>query len=153
MSLKGYYQNGYVTHDLDRAIALFASDFGLGEFSRFDIDLMLETPAGPRDASVRVGTAWAGKLQVELIQPVAGYIDPYVNALPADRNDAVPRFHHVAVRRESVADMRLEVERLGLPLMFETAGAGINSTFIDTRARLGHHLELVCAQFYAPAVH
>lgn len=145
MSLQGYYQNGYVTHDIDRAMELTGPAFGLGPFSAFDIDMVLRTPAGDKPSRIRVATAWAGGLQVELIQPVSGYIDPYLGALPTDRDDAVPRLHHVAVRRDDLAAMRAEALGLGLPLAFESGGAGIDCVFIDARGRLGHFLEFVTA--------
>lgn len=143
--LQGCYQNGYVTRDLDRAIDLVASRFGLGDFSRFEVELPLRTPEGPKTACVRVATAWVDRLQVELIEPVSGHIGVYRRVLPEDLDDAVPRFHHVAVRRESEEEMRRDVARLGLPLVFENEGAGISCMFVDARSHLGHHLELVCA--------
>lgn len=143
--MKGLYQVGYVTRDIERAIELVGSDFDLSTFSHFDVDLQLQTPSGPQVASVRVGTAWAGPMQIELIQPLSGHVGVYLDALPADRRDPTPRFHHLAVRRESVAEMQREVARLGLPLVFETAGAGISSVFVDARARFGHYLEFVAA--------
>lgn len=145
MSLLGYYQNGYVTQDLDRAIALIGPEFGAGAFTRFDVELVLQTPAGEKTAAMRVATAWAGRLQLELIQPLSGYVDPYVNALPGDENDAVPRFHHAAVRRDDLDQMRSEVAALDLPVAFETSGNGITSILVDARRRIGHHLEFVCA--------
>lgn len=145
MSLRGYYQNGYVTNDLDRAIALIGPDFGVGEFSPFDVDLVLQTPVGEKSASMRVATAWAGRLQLELIQPLSGHVDIYRNALPADMSDAVSCFHHVAVRRDDLDQMRSEVAALALPVAFETSGNGITSILVDARQRIGHHLEFVCA--------
>lgn len=145
MSLKGLYQLGYVTHDLERGIASMASGMGLSEFSQFDVELPLETPEGKKTASVRVATAWAGPLQVEIIQPVSGYIDLYAAELPADPSDATPRFHHVAVRHESTSEMKADAASMGLPMVFETEGAGITSMFVDARERLGHYIELVSA--------
>ena len=145
MPLLGHYQNAYVTHDLDRAMALTGPSFGLGPFSAFDVEMSLKTSAGDKLSRVRVATAWAGGLQVELIQPVSGYIDPYLHALPADQGDAVPRLHHVAMRRDDMQAMRLEAESLGLPIAFESESVGIGCIFIDARARLGHFLEFVTA--------
>lgn len=145
MSFRGYFQNGYVTRDLDRALDLVASQFGLGDFSRMDLELPLITPNGAKTACLRVATAWADRLQLELIEPVSGHVDHYLRVLPEDVADATPRFHHVAVRRESEQEMRRDVARLGLPVVFETEGAGIHCMFVDARPHLGHHLELVCA--------
>lgn len=145
MSLRGVYQVGYVTHDIDQAIALMGNGLGLSDFSRFDLPLQLQTPDGEKTANVRVATAWAGATQIELIQPLSGHVDVYVAGLPEDPADPTPRFHHLAVRRESLEEMQREIAGLGLPIAFETGGAGINSAFIDTRSKLGHHLEFVCA--------
>ena len=145
MSLRGHYQNAYVTHDLDRAMELTGSLFGLGSFSAFDVDMVSKTPDGERSSRLRVATAWAGGCQVELIQPVSGYLAPYLPALPADRTDAVPRLHHIAVRRDDLAAMREEALSLGLPLAFESEGAGISCIFVDARARCGHFFEFVTA--------
>lgn len=146
IGLRGHFQNAYVTHDLDRAVDLVASRFGLGEFTRFEVELPLRTPDGPGTAVVRVATAWVDRLQVELVEPVSGHVDLYRQCLPEDRDDPTPRFHHVGVRRESEEAMRREVERLGLPFVFACSGAGMDCIFVDARACLGHHLELVSAR-------
>jgi hypothetical protein len=145
MSLKGHYQNGYVTHDLDRAMALAGPVFGLGPFTAFDVDMVLRTPAGEKASRLRVATAWAGGVQVELIQPISGHIEPYLDALPADRRDAAPRLHHIAVRRDDLAAMREEALGLGLPLAFESGGMGIDCIFLDAREHMGHFFEFVSA--------
>lgn len=145
MGLRGHFQNAYVTHDLDRAIDLVAPQFGLGAFTRFELELPLRTPDGPKTALLRVATAWVDRLQVELVQPISGHVDSYVLGLPGDADDPRPRFHHVGVRRENEEEMRRDAARLGLPIVFESGGAGVSCMFIDARARLGHHLELLCA--------
>lgn len=145
MSLQGFYQAGYVTRDLEHAIGLLGADFGLSDFSHFDVELPLRTAEGEKVAEVRVGTAWAGAMQVELIQPVSGHVDAYLAGLPADPDDLTPRLHHLAVRRESLEEIRKEIADLGLPFMFETSGAGISSFLIDARGRIGHYLEFVHA--------
>ena len=38
-----------------------------------------------------------------------------------------------------------EVAALGLPVIFETGGNGIASTFVDATSRVGHPVEFVCA--------
>jgi len=145
MSLQGFYQTGYVTRDLDRAIALLSDGFGFSAFTHFDVELELSTPGGQRTAAMRVGTAWAGAMQIELIQPLSGHVDAYVAGLPADESDPTPRLHHLAVRRDSLADTRRDVAALGLPVLFETTGNGVTSVFVDARSRIGHPLEFVCA--------
>lgn len=145
MALRGVYQTGYVTHNIERAIALVGADFGLSQFSHFEVELALQTPGGVKSACLHVGTAWAGAMQVELIQPISGYLDAYLAGLPEDPDDITPRFHHFAVRRESMDLLRRDVANLAMPTVFEAEAAGIASVFVDARARIGHHLEFVCA--------
>jgi Glyoxalase/Bleomycin resistance protein/Dioxygenase superfamily len=145
MSLNRFFQNAYVTRDLDRAIALCGPAMGIGDFAAMDYELVLRTPSGEKPAQLRVATGWNGAMQVELIQPVSGHVDPYIGGLPADPADFVPRWHHLAVRRDDPAALANEVAALGLPVIFETGGNGIASTFVDATARMGHPIEFVCA--------
>lgn len=145
MSLQGFFQTGYVTHDLDRATRHCAATFGVEEFSSMEIELPLKTPEGARQMLLRVATAWVGALQVELIQPLSGHVEAYRRGLPEDPDDFVPRFHHLAVRREDPDALMLEIAQLGQPVVFQTGGNGILSVFVDARALVGHHIEFVCA--------
>lgn len=144
MSLQGFYQTGYVTHDLERAIDLVDHGFGLSEFGHFEGELVLQGAFGERTVRLRVGTAWVGSHQIELIQPLSGFIEVYATNLPADPDDPTPCLHHIAVRRDDVEEMRRELASLGLPILFETGGSGLTVVYVDTRDRLGHYLELVC---------
>lgn len=145
MGLQGLYQIGYVTRDIDRAIAVMSQGFGFSDFSRFDMPLVLQTPTGARDVELRVATAWAGMTQIELIEPVSGYVDVYAERLPVAMDDATPQFHHMAVRRESPDEIARDIAALGLAPAIETSGGGLYSTLVDTRAKLGHYLEFVWA--------
>lgn len=44
MALRGIYQTGYVTRNIERAIPLVGAGFGLSEFSHFEGELALQTP-------------------------------------------------------------------------------------------------------------
>ena len=145
MSFHGFFQNAYVTHDIERAIATCGPAMGIDGFVAMDFDLALRTPEGEKPARLRVATGWAGGLQIELIQPVSGFVDPYLGGLPADPADYVPRWHHLAVRRDDPETLRREVAALGLPVIFETGGNGIESVFVDATTRVGHPIEFVCA--------
>lgn len=145
MTFRGFFQNAYVTHDIDRALAVCGPAMRLGDIAAYDYDLLLRTPEGERAVSLKVATGWVGGLQVELIQPVSGHIAPYAGGLPADRDDFVPRWHHLAVRRDDPDALTREVAALGLPVIFETGGNGIASTFVDATSLVGHAIEFVCA--------
>jgi hypothetical protein len=147
MFLRGHMQNAYVTHDLDKAMEMVGNRFGVENFQRFDPDMTVRTPAGDKHMVVRVAAFWAGGLNVEIIQPVSGFVEPYVNMLPADRTDATPRFHHISLRRDDEVEMRAEIARLGLPLAFEgpisitIAIPSIVFVYLDARQTLGHYVE------------
>jgi hypothetical protein len=145
MFLRGHYQNAYVTHDLDRAMALLTERYGVGDYIVFEPDMMLKTPSGVKPSKVRAALAWAGGLQLELIQPVSGFLDHYLPYLPADAADPVPRLHHIAVRRDDLDAMRAEIDQLGLPLAFEGEVPGLVFIYLDARESLGHFLEYVWA--------
>jgi Glyoxalase/Bleomycin resistance protein/Dioxygenase superfamily len=147
MFLRGHFQNAYVTHHLDKAMEIVAARYGVEKFDRFDPDMVVKTPKGHQPLVCRVASFWAGGLNIEIIEPVSGWVDHYAAMLPTDRTDAVPRFHHVSLRREDEAAMREEIARLGLPLAFEgpvsikNAIPSLVFVYLDARASLGHFVE------------
>lgn len=145
MFFKNHFQNAYVTHDLDRAMRLIDDRFGKVDWIVFDPEMVLQTPDGPRDSAVRAALGWKDGLQLELIQPVSGFLDHYLSALPADRSDPTPRFHHIAVRRDDEAAMRAEIEQLGFPVLFESSVPGLVFIYLDASATLGHAFEYIWA--------
>jgi hypothetical protein len=143
--LRGHYQNAYVTRDLDAAMGLIDARFGTVDWIVFAPDMVLQTPEGPKDSSVRAALGWQAGHQIELIEPVSGHLDHYLPYLPVDKADPTPRFHHIAVRRDDEAAMRAEIARLGLPLAFEGGVPGLIFVYLDARATLGHYFEYVWA--------
>jgi len=147
MFLRGHMQNAYVTHDLEKSMEIVAARFGIDKFDRFDPEMTVNTLEGEKPLVTRVASFWAGGLNVEIIEPVSGYVEHYHNMLPADVTDAVPRFHHISLRRDDEAAMREEIAQLGLPLAFEgplsIKGAVPSLVFIylDARKTLGHYVE------------
>lgn len=147
MFLRGHMQNAYVTHNLDKAMEIVADRFKVEKFDRFDPEMTVRTLQGEQPLVTRVASYWAGGLNIELIEPVSGYVDHYRSMMPDDRSDAVPRFHHISLRRDDEAQMRQEIAELGLPLAFE-GPASIKSAipslifiYLDGRASLGHYVE------------
>jgi len=145
MFLRNHFQNAYITHDLDKAMALVDDRFGRIDWIVFAPDMILQTPSGPRESSVRAALGWKDGLQIELIQPVSGHVDHYLPVLPADKSDYVPRFHHIAVRRDDEAAMREEIARLGFPLLFESSVPGLVFIYLDASQTLGHAFEYIWA--------
>ena len=143
MRLTGHYQNGYVTHDIEAGMEILARRFGLDAFSRYDADVMVDTPQGVQPLELRIAAGWAGGLNIELMQPVAGHVAPLTALLPEDRSDPVPRFHHIALRRDDLAAMRAEIAASGLELAYGGAPPGMHFAYLDARATLGHFIEMV----------
>lgn len=147
MFLRGHHQNAYVTHDLDRAMEMMSDRFGIEKFDRMNPDMVVKTPDGDKPMAVRVASTWVGGLNIEIIQPVSGYVDHYLALAPADRSDATPRFHHMSFRRDDEPAMRREIAELGLPLAFEgpvsikDAIPPLIFVYLDARQTLGHYIE------------
>jgi len=145
MILHGHYQNAYVTHDREAAMEMFAARYGVKDWITFDPELPMRTTDGERLQKVKVAAAWAGWMQIELIEPVSGYIEPFLHALPADKADPSPRFHHISLRRDDLEAMRAEADALGLPFVCEGGIPDIMYRYLDARSTLGHFLELLWA--------
>ena len=145
MFLQGHYQNAYVTHDIDKARDLLSERYGLEDWINFEMELPVRTPGGERQLGVKVGCAWAGSLQIELIEPVSGAVEPYLPYLPADESDFTPRFHHISLRRDNYDDMQAEIARLGLPFVCEGGIPDLLYTYVDGRGTFGHYVEFVWA--------
>ncbi len=149
MLLRGHMQNAYVTHDLDKAMEIVGDRFGVEDedFFRIDPVLTIKTPKGNQPMASRIASFWGGGLNIEIIEPVSGYVDDYLAMLPDDKTDAVPRFHHISLRRDDEAEMRLDIAALGLPFAFEgplTSEADIPPlifVYLDGRQTLGHYVE------------
>jgi hypothetical protein len=145
MFLRGHYQNAYVTHDLAKAMDLVGERYGLRDWLRFEMELPVKTPEAERSLGVKVACAWAGWLQIELIEPVSGAVEPYLPYLPADRSDPTPRFHHISLRRDDYAEMQAEIAQLGLPFVCEGGIPDLRYTYVDGRDTFGHYVEYVWA--------
>ena len=147
MLFRNHYQNGYVTRDMDSAKPMVSERFGVTEWVMFDpAEISVMTPPGPREYRTRMALGWSGGLQIELIEPLNDDTrELYSDALAPDAKDYVPRFHHVAVRRATLENLRSEIESLGLPLLMAGEVPGFHFYYVDYREQLGHHVELTWA--------
>jgi catechol 2,3-dioxygenase-like lactoylglutathione lyase family enzyme len=139
MFLENHYQNAYITRDLDQALDFFRSEYGFDDFKRYDVSYELKTPSARGTASVKLALGWIGKLQYELIEPVAGLIDVYNEGLP----DEYPlRFHHICMRVPDWDVFRAGLERDKRPVVMEGGTPGhLLWLYVDARETLGHYLE------------
>jgi len=145
--LANVWQLGYVTTDLDRAVAQLTD--------RCALEHMVRVPSAgaqffkadqpvPFEANFAMGAR--GGLVVELIEPISGEVGFYRDALPADGSFGVG-LHHLGMFIPTGED---EWERLNGILA--DAGLRVDYTFlipgrvragyVDTCAELGHFLEI-----------
>jgi len=145
MTIRGHYQNAYVTRDIAWARRRMSEDWGLSGWADFEVEFPVRTPDGEFLQATKVASAWGGDLQIELIEPVSGYIQPFIDFLPEDPDDPSPRFHHFAQWRDTMAQVDAEVAALGFPVACQGGIPDLIYTYLDTRATLGHFMELVWA--------
>jgi hypothetical protein len=141
------WQFGYVTNDLDRAIA-FMSD-------RFGLEHCLKLPAGgtflagdePSEFEANFAMGARGGKIIELIEPVGGVVDFYRNILPADKQEFAVRLHHIATFAQTGDDEWARINALlaDANLRFDytlVIPDRVRAGYVDTTAELGHWLEV-----------
>jgi hypothetical protein len=138
--LDGFFQFGYVTTDLDAAMAAYRDRFNVPEFLILDAAAM----APGSGSTLRVGLAWVGDTMVELIDPGGASYALYAEALPPSGI----RLHHLGYRLYDEGrwlDILAELDRQSIPVlrMPPTAGMGLECCYADARGQLGHYLEFV----------
>ena len=140
-AFSGFYHLGYVTNDLDRALASFGSQYGTARFSEigqrsFKLD-------GIAQVELRVAMCFVDRTQLEIIQPLGGEDGVYRRALAGTGYQL--RFHHTCFKVESIAT--LEEKRRSLVAsghkIVLSGGDHENASYFyaDATDGLGHHLE------------
>ncbi|SEQ43088.1 Glyoxalase/Bleomycin resistance protein/Dioxygenase superfamily protein [Solimonas aquatica] len=133
-----HFQNGYITRDIDKAIAAFQTRAGIGSVRSFEASVQVRTPQGEGALVSRLAFIWVGKLQYELIQPVCGPNSVYCEALPADHS---LRLHHICMRVPDWEGFRARVARARYPVVLEGGSELLKFLYLDAREFLGHYLE------------
>jgi len=137
------FQLGYVTNDVDAAVAAYKQNLGIANFSVINVG-----KAAGNDApyGARIGLAWAGALMIELIQPIGSPAPFYVDDL-APSGKLVTRFNHVGVmvpETESWNAITAAVEKQGLKVAWRGSDPARNNVaYVDMRATVGHYVELI----------
>jgi hypothetical protein len=128
---------GYVTNDMDRAVAILAERYGLANFS------FMGGPM-PQGGEIKVAFAWAGGQIYEIICASGPGTEFYNEVLP--QGEFAIRFHHNGFVIEDDAGWRgleQELADTGWPIAYST----LTGTFIDAyyikAPELGHCLEYV----------
>lgn len=131
-------QLGYVTADIDRAVALWTAKLGVGPWTVFRNVRLTGTYRGaPAEVGIDVALAYRGTVQIELIEPADDAPSPYRDAAGALRLGA----HHVAW---VVADLEAEIVRCarqGLAPIFRAGNAASQVAYFEPEP--GVILELI----------
>lgn len=137
-----HYQIAYVTRDIEKAAARLAPEIGARDIPIRETRFPAATPAGSGTAVLKLALIWVDDTQYELIQPVEGPVEFYVDRLPQD--DSL-RFHHVAIRVDDWDSFRQEVDRRSLTVALEGGSEALKFLYLDRRDLIGHHVEYVWA--------
>lgn len=137
-----HYQNGYITRDIEKAIAQFARRSGVEDIKSFEVTVPVSTPRGKGEATNKLAFIWINNLQYELIQPVSGLVDVYTDHLPED--DSIV-FHHACMRIDDWSTFRKRVDAKGYPVVLEGGSEALKYVYLDARDYVGHYLEYVWA--------
>lgn len=137
------FQLGYVTDDLETALARFR-ELGI---ERFAIGPVGAAANAHSPFGARIAMAWAGELMIEIIEPLRDRTAPvYVDDLPpAGSHRCV--FNHVglAVPDQKTWDaLETELETRKLPIVWRGSDpARFDVSYVDTRPLLGHYCEFI----------
>jgi hypothetical protein len=133
-----FFKLGYVTQNLEAAMARFADRYGVPRFVVADSRNL----ARWEGQQVRAAMAFRGDVLVELIEPL-GEPGLFVDALPKGGD---VRLHHLAYMMATSAwtTLRDDLAAHGLSIAFETSPEfPLQVIYADTRAELGHFVEFV----------
>lgn len=152
----GAYQLGYVTRDLDRALAFLGEKFGAEHFVTRTPELLVSVGGEQRPLTMRVGMTNIGDKQLEVIEPVSGAVEIYTDGIDFDRS--LICFHHVGIdvggAAADWAGLEKEVRRSGenFALSFAADARGeplVRYAYVDTRPDVGHYTEYL---WFAPSL-
>ena len=144
----GLYQLGYVTKDMDRATAFLQKKLGAGPFTVNQFELAGDFRGKKRDLAIRVAQGNVGAHQIEVIQPISGAVDHYLDGVDYERS--VVTFHHVALvvpgPYAAWTDMLRQVRAGGDEFTIileatENPAFQVCFAYVDTRPHLGHYTE------------
>jgi Glyoxalase/Bleomycin resistance protein/Dioxygenase superfamily len=142
-------QVAYVTNDFGRALTEFGARYAVPKFMELR-DLPVETNPGEK-AQLHIALAWAGDVQIEIIEPRGGADRIYRDALPQDGSYAL-RFHHIAQLLDTEAELdalEAQMKKQGVRIAVRGSAPGSAVYFYsDHRDALGHYIEHI---YYTPA--
>jgi catechol 2,3-dioxygenase-like lactoylglutathione lyase family enzyme len=134
-----FFQLGYVTRDLEAAIASYKARFGRTDFLR----LPIAKPAdGSGDGVNGIAIGYAGPVMIEIIEVNPGAPSIFRDALGGAAQDL--RLHHLGYLVDDhqatlarLAELKLEVPMSG------SSGDALDFCYADTREQRGHFSEFI----------
>jgi hypothetical protein len=140
----GFYQNAYVTTDLDQALKVFREVYGVPEFLVMPTDMPIGYRGGPGRLHLRLALANLNGVQIEVIQGLEGCVDLYREGLPAEGFGLI--HHHVAMRvtgpREAWDRWAAETAASDRGFVLQgDMGDVAQFAYVDDKRRLGHYTE------------
>jgi catechol 2,3-dioxygenase-like lactoylglutathione lyase family enzyme len=138
-----FTQLGYVTTDIDAAIAYFTRTAGVSAWLRWPGVVVEKEVNGAMARSVLdLAMAWRGSTMLELIRPVSGAIGIYTLR---GAEDAPVNLHHIGhgvPGDESAFERQLEaMAAAGHPVALATRNENGNYALVDTRSTTGLYTE------------
>jgi len=132
----------YVVEDIEATVNRLVDQLGAGPFflvERVPLENVLSR-GEPAEFVHDSAFGYCGGGAVELIETVSLAPERVAQGFSAPR----PRIHHVAyvVPRTEVADLRSSLDERGLPQYLSAQLGGLDITFHDASAALGHDIEI-----------
>lgn len=133
-----FFQLGYATSDLDRAMAALRETHGIAGFK-------VMRDAGSPELNVHIALAYAGDLMIELIEPCGGNDGFYRDLLPP--GEFAIRHHHMGYRIHDEGQWQSLQETVAqrgyaIPVSGDVPGL-LRYAYVDNRRELGHYQEYV----------
>lgn len=134
----GFFQLGYVTRDVDAAVAVYTQRYGKAEFL-INEPMPIDGVAPP---TRRIALAYIDDTMIELIEPDPMQRTIYNDVLP-DRFGAI-RLHHLGYLIDDHQAMLRRLRESGYDVPFHGSIPGaLDYSYADTRAELGHFSEFI----------
>jgi glyoxalase/bleomycin resistance protein/dioxygenase superfamily protein len=134
----------YTTRDIEATALALSKIDGYGPFflGAFPLSALKYRDESVNYGSIKVGFAYQGNMQIELIEAPAGVPSCYAEVL----NERREALHHTYVKTDEHYDaIIVRHAGAGEPLVYHGLAGddGIRFGFIDARERLGHFIEVL----------
>ncbi|HTH28476.1 MAG TPA: VOC family protein [Sphingobium sp.] len=137
-----FAQLGYVTNDLDSAIASFRDNAGMKNFLRTDgVNLVV---GEGKVAHCNVALGVSGGIQFEIIQPTGGDDQVYSDALTGEGFELRLHHHcHWVDTQEEFDAVKAQMRHAGFPIVIEGSDPAAQYFYADMRPVVGHYVEYI----------